>query len=225
MSNDEKHDDSDLSLDLEDTSVDDTSVDEDERSDDSEESEDEVVTDLDLSNKDNEKAKKRDESVNASVKTWAGRIVSGKATYANIPANHQYLIPKIKALLGHKEEVKETQQNDRAEIVREVQAQNRYEILLEKINKTSRTSEQNKILQAEYTVQIKAGISKDVALEKARKFAEVDIDEAADQPRIKTGSGELKSKTKVVYDGTENPNKFSRKQLAEAIASQPTSRR
>jgi len=215
MSNDDKHGDTDLSLDLEDVITNDSSVDDAERSDDQS---DEVGTELDLEPEEvssEDKAQKREQAAEAHAKSWAGKIVSGKATYDDIPKNHQYLVPMIEKLLGKKEEVKQAKPSS-AEIMSIV----RFEALKEKLKSTDLEPNQVKDLNAEFKELMATGkFDADVALKKAIKYAGVVIGERAEMPKIKSGSTPATSKPK--FTGTEDPNTMSRSELAEFLANRP----
>lgn len=212
MSNDPQHDVSDLSLDLEDATVNDLSIDDTERSE--EESDDEVGANLDLSpSKDEEgdKAKRREEAASQHAKSWAGKIVSGKATYADIPENHQYLVPKVKALLGQKEEVKNENGMSAKEVVQ-------FELKKERLKSLQLEPEQVKLLNTKFKYYVdKMKMEPNEALEEAIEFARVDLNGyRAELPKIRIGGNPAPSKTK--FEGNEDPTKMSRKELAEFIA-------
>lgn len=208
MSNDKQHSVNDLSLDLEDTNADDLSIDDTERSE--EQSEDEVGTDLDLDlekAKEDEKAARREEATEQHAKSWAGKIVSGKATYADIPANHQYLIPKVQALLGVKEEVKAEKGMSPKEIVQ-------FELKKERLKSLDLEPEQVKLLNTKWKHYMSKGWTPNEALEEAIEVARIDLTGyKAELPKIRLGGNPVASKLKFV--GNEDPTKMSRKELAE----------
>jgi len=205
MSNDVTHGDNDLSLDLEDVSADDPSMDDAERSDNSD-----VSTELDLSfeDQDAEKVDLKEKAADDHAKSWAARIVSGKATYEDIPANHQYLLPKVRALLGQKEEVKPKKSDA------DPRAMLRFELKKDKLQNLDLEPKQVKTLNDKFKYYLGKGFAPDEALNEAIEFAGVDFKAVrAIQAQIKTGDAVKSSKPK--YEGTEDPNKMSLKELAE----------
>lgn len=219
MSNDKSTAD-DISLDLEDSDANDSSADEAERSDDSiDESEDEVGTDLDLEpEKEEDKAAKREAAVKQHAKAYAAKIILGKATYDDIPSNHKYLVPHIKALLGQKEESKDEKQKS-SKTTYDVSTLVKFETLKAKVQQAPRTIQQNKILNSEFNLLLSKGFEPDVALKRAIKEAEVDLSEPAAMPKIKVGGSPKVIKQK--FTGNEDPNKMSREELADYIANRP----
>lgn len=230
MSDDVKHGADDLDLEIHDASTDDRSMDDADRSDEDDEStEDESGTSLDLDpdeGKDDTKAKAK-AAATEHAKAWAGKIATGKATLADIPANHQYLIPEVKAILraAAGEEEKANKKDKPAKAAPAGKYSNgsmvRFELTKEKLQATDLEPDQVKILNAEFKDALSHGYDPDVALKRAIREAGVTLGATAeDMPTIKQGSKPTNA-PKTKFDGTEDPNKMSRKELAEFTAAQP----
>lgn len=219
MSNDKSTVD-DITLDLDDSPTNDSSADEAERSDDSleeTESDDEVGTELDL-DPEKEQEAKREAAALQHAKSWAAKIVSGKADYEDIPANHRYLIPKVKALLGQKEEVTEKERPTSAN--HSVKVLVKYETLKDKVQNASRTKQQTQLLKSEFDLLISKGFDPHEALKRAIKEAEIDLSEPAVMPKVKLG-GSPSTSEKKKYTGLEDTNKMNREELANFLNNRP----
>lgn len=230
MSDDVKHGADDLDLELQDGGTDDRSMDDADRSEeDDKSSEDASGTSLDLDpdeGQDDTKAKAK-AAATEHAKSWAGKIAAGKAKLADIPANHQYLVPEVKALLraAMGEDEKVTKKEKPAKAAPAGKYSNgsmvRYELTKEKLQATDLEPAQVKTLNAEFKDALSHGYDPDVALKRAIREAGVTLGATADDmPTIKQGS-KNPNDPKRKFDGTEDPNKMSRKELAEFTAAQP----
>lgn len=218
MPNDGSTADTDLELDLQDANANDGSMDDGERSED-DQSEDEVTENLDLeSEKDDksdeaDKAQKREESADNHARSYAAKIISKKATLEDIPANHAYLIPRVKALLGLKDSekvVKKEEKSSAGKLSVDQQIDLRY--FKDKLRAADYDSNQAKTFNEEKNLLLSRGFNLLEAITKAARYAGIDVDaKRADMPKIKTGGSPKLEKTK--FTGEEDSTKMSRKQL------------
>lgn len=235
MSNDKSTASDDLLLDLEDGDANDSSADDAERLDDSEDSEDEgsdeeesagedLELDSDEEEEDAEKAKRRQVANTQHAKSWAAKILVGKATIADVPESIKYLLPEIKKFAGIKEKAKpekkpEIQKVSQRISDKEVMAIVNFQSLKKQVEKAYRTPEQNKILNEKFKSALSKGDTPEEALKYAVERADLDLEEPADMPEIRSGSGFIrKSKTEKTDYDSKDPNKMTRKELAGFVA-------
>lgn len=217
MSNDERRDDVELELDIPTDDGADPSIDEGERSGD--EPDGVTTDDLDLDSgekPEDEKAKqqRREAAVLQHARAWASKIVAGKATYENIPDNHKYLIPRIKELLGQQEKPVDKPAGDPDKTARMTQEQAvQFELLKRDLRKLPLTKEQIEIFNSKKRLFLSRGFNPLEAFREAIESAKIDLEQVVDQPKVKMGG--KPGESKKVFTGTEDPNKMTRKELAE----------
>ena len=130
-----------------------------------------------------------------------------------MPKNHQYLLPRIKDLLGQKEEKKEPEKATSLTPKEEVHL----EILKEKLRSADLEPEQVKTFNEKKKLFLSKGFNELEAIQEAIDYARIDVNAVRqDQPKIKTG-GQPKT-SEVKFTGTEDTSKMSRRELADYIA-------
>nr|QGH72384.1 MAG: hypothetical protein [Podoviridae sp. ctka020] len=169
---------------------------------------DEVAMNLSPDSEDNKKR----EHTEKHARAWAAKIIAQKATLDDIPENHKYLVPEIQKFLGQpkKEEPKVEPKKSSVSSHELVQ----FELRKEKLQQLDITATQAKTLEQRFKYLRSKSFGLVEALDEAISFAGVNINrKEKDTPEIKPGGAPEESK--IRYEGTEDPNKMSRKELQQ----------
>lgn len=176
MSNDEKHADSELELDLSATGSNDTSMDD--KGLNLELDQEEVK-----SGPEAERAQRRAEVAEKTAKSLAGRILTGELSIDEIPEAQKYLLPRIKELAHIKPAPKV--ETVKKEWDFEIMAD--YVALKKQLKSLSLTKEQVSTIQEEFQDSLKIGKDPYKALERARKLAGIDLTKVRSMSQIHMG--------------------------------------
>lgn len=157
---------------------------------------------------------KREQAAEAHARAYAAKIIAKTKTFDDIPENHKYLIPKVRELLGleKKPEVKPAEKSTKKPAMspkEEVQ----FELRKEKLKAADISQSQLDKLNKRFEYLSGKGFSPVEALDEAITYAQIDVSiQRKEIPTIKTGGAPDSGVTH--YEGTEDPSKMSRKDLA-----------
>lgn len=186
MSDDVKHGDDDLDLDLDGddqgTEADDVSTDDGKTT-----SQEDESTDLDLEEKETSKGNS-DAARDAQAKAWANKILAGEKSFDDLPKDKKWLVPFITERVDAYRSTKKTAPSEDLDALLEAKLKQReddrqFKDLEAQIRSLGLPQSQLREVNAEYKALKAEGLSPLKALQSAAKIARVEFDDTASRRR------------------------------------------